>query len=258
VNPPSDLNNWFVCTQSNPNSETRLFIFPYAGGSPPAFWKWATEFPDNIEAWITHYPGRGSRFNEPPIRRIDILVERLYQAIRPFLNKPFVFFGYSLGGLIAFELTRILQQNDLPQPIILFVSACSAPQHPDPNPLLHTLPDAELLKALEKFNGIPVEVLENRELIELLLPTLRADFETVEKYNYIPKEPLLNCPIIAFGGENDPRVSREYLEAWAVQTRSTFKAKYFPGNHFFINDKRNAIMRSIVDEIMILTTQESR
>jgi len=256
VNPSSDLNNWFVCPQTNPNLETRLFIFPYAGGSPPAFWKWATKFPDHIEAWITHYPGRGSRFNEPPIRRIDILVERLYQAIQPFLNKPFVFFGHSLGGLVAFELTRILQQNDLPQPIILFVSACNAPQHPDPHPPLHTLPDAKFLMALEEFNGIPVEVLDNRELIKLLLPTLRADFEAFEKYRYRPNELLIDCPIATFGGKNDSRLSREDLEGWAAQTSSTFKSKYFSGGHFFIHSTNDDVMRSIVNEIMPLVTKD--
>jgi medium-chain acyl-[acyl-carrier-protein] hydrolase len=234
----------------------RLFIFPYAGGSPAAFWKWAAGFPDHVETWIAHYPGRGSRYNEPLLKEIGVLVERLSDAIQPFLEKPFVFFGHSLGGLVAFELSRTLRQNNLPQPDILYVSACGAPQLPNPYLPIHRLPDAEFLKALQKFNGIPAEIINHAELMELLLPTLRADFEIFERYNYNPNVPALDSPIIAFSGENDPRVSREFLEAWATQTNSTFKSKFFPGDHFFINDMKDAVIQSITDEIAVATTQE--
>jgi len=228
----------------------RLFLFPYAGGGPAAFWKWATEFPDHLETWIAYYPGRGSRYNETPIKKIDILVKRLSQAIQPFLDKPFGFFGYSLGGLVAFELAQTLRQNDLPGPKIFFVSACGAPQYPDSHPPIHSLSDIEFLKAIKEFNGTPVEVLEYGELIELLLPALRADFEAFEAYNYNPNKLPLNCPIIAFGGDDDSLVNREQMEGWSFQTSATFKTKYFPGDHFFFNSKKDAVRYSIVDEIM--------
>jgi medium-chain acyl-[acyl-carrier-protein] hydrolase len=236
-------------------AEMRLFLFPYAGGGPAAFRRWSTLVPNHIETWIAHYPGRGSRFNEPRIKQISSLVVRLCQAIQPLVEKPFVFLGHSLGGLVAFELTRTLHQHDLPQPSILFVSACKAPQQPDLHLPLHTLPDVEFLKALDEFNSIPVEVLENQEILELLLPTLRADFEAFETYRYIPSERLLDCPIVAFGGENDSRVSRANLEGWSLQTSSTFKSKYFSGDHFFIHSMKDAVVRSIMDEITHLITK---
>jgi medium-chain acyl-[acyl-carrier-protein] hydrolase len=252
----SDSSNWFSCPQVNPRAKTRLFIFPYAGGSPATFWKWAAGFPNSIETWIAHYPGRGSRFNEPPIKQISILVDELHQAIQPFLEKPVHFYGHSLGGLVAFELARTLRQNNLPQPKVLFVSACGAPQVPDPHTPIHTLPDAEFLNAFRKLNGTPAEILDHPELMELLLPTLRADFEAFEKYSYIPNELLLECPIVAFGGESDSRVSRENLEGWSAQTSSTFKSKYFSGDHFFINEIKEAVIRSIVEETTVPVAQE--
>lgn len=236
----------------------RLFLFPFAGGSPTAFWKWAMEFPGHFESWIAHYPGRGSRFNETPIKQIDILVDKLYQSIRLYLDKPFVFFGHSLGGLVAFELVKVLRQENLPEPKVLFVSACGAPQYPDPNMPIHALPDAEFRKALQELNGTPVEILAHPDLMELLTPTLRADFEAFERYNYIPNESPLNFPIVAFGGENDSRVSRARLDAWAAQTNSPSKVECFPGDHFFIIDMKEAVMRSIVNEIMISVAQEPK
>jgi len=259
VNPPSPvLNNWFVCPQANPNTETRLFIFPYAGGSPAAFWKWAAEFPDYLETWIAHYPGRGSRFNEAPIKQLNILVEKLGQAIEPQLEKPFVFFGHSLGGLVAFELAYYLHQNHLQQPKVLFAAGCRAPHQPATSLYIHTLPDSEFLQALRDLNGTPIEILENSELIELLRPTLRADFELAETYQFVFNRPPLSCPIVAFGGLNDQQLSQEHLQGWARHTNTDFRLQYFPGDHFFINEMEDAVIVSITEEIMNSSAKESR
>jgi medium-chain acyl-[acyl-carrier-protein] hydrolase len=243
-------NNWFVCPQANPGAETRLFLFPYAGGGPAAFGRWPAEFPSTIETRIAHYPGRGSRHNEAPIKQISALVESLFKAIHPLLDKPFAFFGHSLGGLVAFEVGRQLRLQNLPRPQILFVSACGAPDIHDPHPPIHALPEPAFLVSLQDLNGIPAEVLMVPELMELLLPTLRADFAAVETYEYIPNEYALDCPIIAFGGQDDPRVSSERLEGWAAHTNAGFKAQYFAGDHFFINTAREALIATIANELI--------
>ncbi len=232
---------WFVCPQPNSSAESRLFIFPYAGGSLAAFGKWTA---DKIETHIAHYPGRGSRFNEPAIKTLDVLVEHFLREIEPLLDKPFTLFGHSMGGLIVFELARKLRKQTLSQPKKLFVSACSAPHIPDSNPPIHALPEHTFLEALKKFNGIPAEILNQPEALKIFLPILRADLEAVETYRYTDGDPL-DIPIIAFGGLDDPRVHRGQLEGWAKQTASGFESQFFPGDHFFINNSRNAILESI-------------
>jgi surfactin synthase thioesterase subunit len=217
-------------------------MFPHAGGSPAAFTKWTA---NKIETRIAHYPGRGSRFNEPSIKRIGTLIENLLPVIQPLLDKPFALFGHSMGGLIAFELARGLRKRNLPQPKVLFVSACAAPHIPDPNPPIHALPDDEFLEALKKFNGVPSEILNQPEALKIFLPILRADFEAVETYRFDSGEPPLDIPIVAFGGLDDPRVSREGLEGWAKQTASGFESQFFPGDHFFINNSRKATLEFI-------------
>jgi medium-chain acyl-[acyl-carrier-protein] hydrolase len=245
----TNLNNWFVCPQVKPEAETRLFLFPYAGGGPAVFRTWPAGLPDPIEVWIAHYPGRGSRHNESPIKQITTLIERLSEAIHPFMDKPFAFFGHSLGGLVAFELTRHSRRKSLPGPEVLFVSACGAPHIPDPYPPIHELPDSEFLKALQQLNGIPSELSDQPDVMQLLLPTLRADFQAMESYVYTSGEPPLDSPIVTFGGLNDPRLNRERLEDWCLQTNSDFKSQYFPGDHFFINTARKAIIASILAEL---------
>jgi medium-chain acyl-[acyl-carrier-protein] hydrolase len=255
MNPPVVIpdspksNNWFVCPQIRPEAVTRLFLFPYASGGPAAFNKWSTELPESMETRIAHYPGRGSRHKEPPIKQISLLVERLSEIIQPLLDKPFVFFGHSLGGLVAFELARQLSQRNLPQPQILFISACGAPHIPDPQPAIHALPDAEFLKSLQQLKGVPSELSQQPDVMQLLLPILRADFQAIESYIYAPGESPLNCPIVAFGGLNDPRVSRERLEGWYLHTKSGFKSQYFPGDHFFVNTAREAVIACITAEL---------
>lgn len=225
-------------------------MFPYAGGGPTAFGKWISDFPAHIEVRIAHYPGRGSRHNEAPIKDLAVLIGSIQFAIQPLLDKPFAFFGHSFGGLVAYVLTQSLRQNNLPQPKVLFISACSAPHIPDPNPSTHTLTDPEFVNALRKFNGIPSEIVNNPKIIELLLPTLRADFEAVESYQHDSSERPLSCPIVVFGGSNDPRVSQERMEGWASLTRSRFTSIYFPGDHFYINSVKDEIVQSITREMM--------
>lgn len=238
-------NRWLVCPQPNSSASTRLFIFPYAGGAPSSFNKWAADFPNEIEVSIVHYPGRGSRFNEPPIKELFVLVEEISNAIQVDLDKPFFFFGHSLGAVLAFEVARRIT----PQPQILFVSACGAPHVPNPNHPIHDLSDAEFIRSLQDLNGLPAEVVSNAELMELLLPVLRADFEAIENYQYASSEHRLECPIIAFGGADDSHVDHVRLDAWEYHTNNSFRSKIFSGDHFFINTARRSVVDSIVTEI---------
>ena len=237
---------WFVRPQMKLEAATRLFFFPYAGGGPTVFTKWCADLPSHIEGIVVHYPGRGSRFNEPAIKDMPRMAADLVQNIQPLLDQPFVFFGHSMGGLIAFELARKLRAQQLPMPNHLFVSACGAPHLPDPNLKIHHLPDDEFINELDKLNGIPAG-LKNPEAMKLLLPIVRADFQLVETYEYHPDEPL-NFPISAFGALDDPRVNRERIEAWSIHAKAKFESHFFSGNHFFINDTKEDILKRIIHE----------
>lgn len=134
-------------------------------------------------------------------------------------------------------------------PVHLFVSGHRAPQVPDRDPPIHALPESEFLQELRRFNGTPQAVLENAELMELLLPTLRADFAVVETYAYTP-EPPLNCPIAAFGGLQDREVSGDELEAWREQTNASFVLEMFPGDHFFLHSAGSLLLQSLSQKLL--------
>jgi medium-chain acyl-[acyl-carrier-protein] hydrolase len=130
----------------------------------------------------------------------------------------------------------------------LFVSAHRAPQVPDPDAPIHALPNPEFLQELRRYNGTPEAVLENAELMQLLLPTLRADFAVVETYAYTPEQPL-DCPITAFGGLDDREVSSDELEAWREQTNASFVLKMFPGDHFFLDSAKPLLLQSLSQKL---------
>ena len=193
-------------------------------------------------------PGREARLTEPPFTRLATLVEAAAQALLLYLDKPFAFFGHSLGALVSFELARRLGRQFGQSPAILFVSGHPAPQIPECEPPIHALPEPEFVKKLRALNGMPEQVLENAELMGLLLPILRADFAVCETYVYEADEPL-DCPIVALGGLRDEYVSREDLDAWREQTHAAFSLRMFPGDHFYLNTDRTLLLHTLAREL---------
>jgi medium-chain acyl-[acyl-carrier-protein] hydrolase len=239
-----DHNNWFPRPKPNRRARLRLFCFPYAGGSSFAFRRWQTELPDFVEVLPAQFPGRVNRLGETAFTDLIQLVKSLSASIRDYVDKPFVFFGHSMGAMISFELARQLRRERLSQPVHLFVSGRIAPQLPRKTPPVHDLPEPEFVEELRRLNGTPREVLEHPELMPLLIPLLRADFSVVGTYQYHP-EPPLACPITALGGLHDPEVSREDLEAWREQTASAFSLRMLPGDHFYLQSAEPLILRVI-------------
>jgi medium-chain acyl-[acyl-carrier-protein] hydrolase len=181
---------------------------------------------------------------------VTLLAEKFSQAIQPLFDKPFAFFGHSLGGLVAFELARQLQQEKSPQPEILFVSASGAPHLTGSRPPIHGVSDSEFMTSLSEWNGIPSEITNQPEVMKLVLPLLRADVEAVESYTYHSNGSPLHIPMVAFAGTDDLRISREEVEGWALHTDTGFQSQYFPGDHFFINTCGEAVVASIVTRLM--------
>lgn len=172
------------------------------------------------------------------------LVTSLAEALKPFLDKPFALFGYSLGAVIGFELACLLRQTANVNPTHLFVAGRRAPQFPSNLPPRSALPDGEFISELQRLNGTPREVLEHPELIQLMLPLLRADFGLDETYDY-RSEPPLDVPLSAYGGIADTDVSREQLEGWREQTTASFELRMFPGDHFFLHTSPELLFKAI-------------
>lgn len=239
---------WLACPAPNPKAALRLFCFPYSGAGASIFYPWVASFPPAIEVCPVELPGRGKRIAELPFSRMPPLVETAGQGLLPYLDKPFAFFGHSLGAVAGFELARLLQRRHNLSPVQLFVSGHRAPQITSDYPPVHGLPDSEFAEEVRRLHGTPDEVLDHAELRELLLPILRADFAASETYAFEAGEPL-TCPISAFGGLQDEHVTREHLEAWREHTTAHFGVRMLPGDHFFLNTSRSMLIAAIAREL---------
>jgi medium-chain acyl-[acyl-carrier-protein] hydrolase len=237
-------NKWFVVLRRVPRPAMRLFCFPFAGGGARAFQTWPEYLPRDVELWVAQLPGREGRFKEAAYTRLTDLVADLVGAIAPHTDVPHALFGHSMGALVAFTLARELRRAGLREPELLMVSGRRAPQRPDPDPPIHALPEKEFLDEIRELNGTPEAILRNEELLQLLIPLLRADFAVCETYEYVSDAPL-DCPIVAFGGTEDPDVSQEDLAAWSEQTTSSSSHQMFPGDHFYLLDGIASLLKEI-------------
>lgn len=243
-------NSWLYHLNSPEQPEHRLICLPHAGGAPTLFRQWPATLPNEIEIIGVQLPGRGFRLREAPFERLEPLLEALIPVLRAELARlqgqapaPVAFFGHSLGALLAFELVHALQVEGI-QLSALFVSACHAPHQFPVDEKLHDLQRSELLPALQRYEGIPREVLAEAELLDMMLPALRADLAVYETYVY-RQRPKLSVPIIACGGRNDVRVSPVELAAWREQAADHFGQYLFAGNHFYLNDARPQLLQLI-------------
>ena len=226
----------------------RLFCFPYAGGSSRIFQNWPKLFPNTIEVCPLQYPGRGNRLREQAFKSITALAADITESLLPLFDVPFAFFGHSMGATVAFEVARQLRRSNNPLPTHLLVSGCSAPHLPKDD-LFYNLPEPEFIHELRLLKGTPVEVLEHPELMQLLLPMLRADFEAVQTYEYVPEAPL-SCPISAYGGSEDEEVLEPDLEAWREHTTGPFTLQILKGDHFYLHTSESLLTRTLIPKLV--------
>jgi medium-chain acyl-[acyl-carrier-protein] hydrolase len=232
---------WFHFPKQCKEARLRLFCFPYAGGGAAIFHKWAESLPVEVDVCSVQLPGRGARFSEAPFTQIDPLVETIARNILAYADKPFAFWGHSLGALLGFEVARSLSRQYGLEPARLFVSGCAAPQARASFYRVDGLSESQLLDELRRLGGTPEAILANPELMQLLVSALKADFELSRTYRY-KSGPPLSCPITAYGGLEDPIVGPDAVKAWRHQTRAPFSLHMFRGGHFFMHTAEPALL----------------
>ncbi|WP_197489968.1 thioesterase II family protein [Rheinheimera sp. SA_1] len=230
--------NYFVRWQQREHATKRIFCFPFAGGGAGFYRHWAQCLPADIELIAVQLPGRENLLDQPPMTSLTAIVDTLFDSIEPYLDKPFVFFGHSLGALLAYELARMLRSKLDLSPQSLIVSAKRGPHLPGQGVVTHALSDQDFIDELALLNGTPVEFLQDQELMQFLLPQLRADFLVNETYAYLPGSPL-RCPIVAMGGIRDPMVTVEELRGWQQHTSQSFSCQLFDGDHFYLQQDKH-------------------
>lgn len=227
----------------------RIFCFPHGGGSVQSFRTWSDYLPEDVDLICLDLPGRGKRSAEAPIRSMDVLVPIVTEALRGYSDRPFIFFGHSVGALVAYEIARSLENAGRPSPFHVVVSAHKAADVPADEPPMHRYVDEKLTDVVRVLGMVPKEALANEVLLhDFILPSLRADLELVETYDRNLPTPL-GAAITAMGGVQDETVNAKDLDEWRRLTTSRFARIMFDSDHFFTHSMTEKVVSTLLREV---------
>lgn len=233
------------------SEKTKIFCISYAGGASTIYNKWRPIMIENIEVIPVELAGRGVRHNEKFYNNIEEAVLDIYSIIKKESNfDNIAIFGHSMGAMLAYLVAKKIKNEINIEPKALFLSGNS--------PLIKNyayisnLPDDLFLNKVIEFGGITQEMIEIKELMDMVLPVLRADFKMIEEYKKenveYPKE-VFSVPIIAFTGKKDKGVTSDDMNEWRKYTKGKFELYQFEGNHFFINEYYQEIIDIICSQL---------
>lgn len=225
-----DNDKWFVIPKANPSAKLRVFCFHDAGGSAALFHDWENRLDSNFEVISVEMPGRGRRIAEKPYTNVFELVRDLMPQLEMMLDRPFIFLGHSMGGLIAFEIIRELRKRNKSLPQQLLISSTAGLTSYTKDDVNYKLSDEELVAM---YPHLDIKIIGDKELQQLLIGILKADLELIYNYEYAHEEPL-DVPILAIHGDDDKRVKRHQIAQWERETNTTFKLVDRPGEHRYI------------------------
>ncbi|MFJ3223292.1 thioesterase II family protein [Streptomyces sp. NPDC086783] len=229
--------------------ELRLFVFHHSGGSHRMYRDWLSAFPAGWDVQVPDAPGRGPGDERPPLDDTGALLEYFLHELDDRLTGRFAFFGHSMGGLVAYELTRLLLDSGRTPPVWLGISARGT-LHPDGDPARrHLLSDPDLRRELTAMGGTSSSVLDHDELWDLFRPTIRADLRISESWRTSPLAAPLPVPLSVFGGAADHVAPPHRMEGWAAATEHFLGAHLFEGGHFYYQDRLSEVAARIQQDV---------
>ncbi|MFF3662132.1 thioesterase II family protein [Streptomyces olivochromogenes] len=242
-------NPWVRRFTPCPPSAPRLICFPHVGGAASAYLALSRALAPHVEVLALQYPARQDRRHEPHPGSVPGLADGVAGALSTVLDdRPYAFFGHSMGALLAFETARRTAAAGVRGPVRLFASARRAPSVPRAE-AVHLRDDAGLLAEIRRLSGTDRQVLEDEELLALALPTIRADYRAVETYRYVPAAPL-DCPVTVFAGDRDTETDTPDLVAeWAGLTTADTDLRVFAGGHFYLDGRAEEVAAEITGRL---------
>jgi surfactin synthase thioesterase subunit len=242
-----DSSVWIRCFHPVPDAATRLVCFPHAGGSASFYLPVGKALAPAVEVLSVQYPGRQDRRAEKPATDVRVLADRVYEALRPWRADRKVLFGHSMGAVVAFEVARQMEQ-DGQSPAALVVSGRRAPSlHRDEQ--VHLLDDDGVVEELRQLSGTDARLLGDDEMVRMILPALRADYQAISGY-LCPPGTVVHCPIAAFIGDEDPRVTPDEARQWSAHTTAGFHLEIFSGGHFYLSEHADEVMSQLASVIL--------
>lgn len=239
----------FISLKKSLSPSYRIFCFPHGGGNPRSFKSWLSHFPEDVELICLNLPGRGGRSSEPAIHDMNTLTSLVISGLREYCDRPFMFFGHSMGALVAYEVARVLEASDVQSPFHLVLSGHKAADVPPDELPMYQYTDDKLADLIYSLGVIPDEAMEDKELLlDYLLPSVRADFEIAETYDRALAKPL-GISISAMGGRQDTLLDENDLNGWSRLTTAHFSCEMFEGGHFYVEDLAESVISVLLGKV---------
>ncbi|WP_443040940.1 thioesterase II family protein [Streptomyces sp. AHA2] len=237
---------------TTPGSGPRLVCFPHAGGSATAFRTLAQALPADLDVMCVQYPGRQDRHRDAPFTDLSLLAgavaEELAQVVAADPGRPYALFGHSMGSLVAFEAARSLARGPLPGPRRLFLSGRGAPDAHSTAHFAH-YGDDDVLAEVRRLGGTDQSMLDDPDMMEMVLPALRADYRSLGAYTWREAEPI-TAALTVLVGDSDPVVTIEQAGTWRAHSRGDVAVKVFPGGHFYLYERPGDIAAVVAGELL--------
>jgi surfactin synthase thioesterase subunit len=232
-------NRWFL-PEADPVAPVRLFLFPHAGSGGLIYRPWPELLPDDVAYQVVQLPGREMRRNERSFREIEPLIEALYEALTDELDeRPFAFFGHCLGAQLAYRVTVALERDGRRGPVLLGTSGWTPVGFSMTTMEQARMPEPELIEWMKTLGSFPAETYDDRELLAMIIPALRADIEV--SATYVDDGAAVSCPIVAYCGRSDPLMPAAAMSAWIQRTPGFLGNSTFPGGHFYIDHHEHRV-----------------
>jgi surfactin synthase thioesterase subunit len=235
----------------------RLFALPFVGGGASVFTPWPDQLPESVEVVGIQFPGREERLGDLSADSMPEAVAELAEAMLPHLDRTFVVYGHSMGGLLAYELTKHLEQQYNEVPMKLVIGGWPAPMlvedyvrnltHIRDGFDLDRESDSRVFAVLRDNHLLDIPVEDEASILHWM-PSIRADLKMLGDYRFAGGY-TLRAPISVLRGADDPVFELDQMRGWEALTSGGFSLTTVPGGHLFIQNPDPRVMRTIAQEL---------
>ncbi|MCM3045627.1 thioesterase II family protein [Bacillus altitudinis] len=206
----------------------QLICFPFAGGYSASYRPLFEQLKDTAEVTAAEPPGHGTNLM-PLETSIDRLAELYKEELTGKLNRPFILFGHSMGGLVVYRLTQLLEKEGI-DPAAVVISGIQPPQ--TKRQILTHLSNEAFVQHIAEMGGIPKELLENKPMMDYFTPSLRADYQALESFQHTDKT-IIKSPVYLLNGKQDKKCMED-ADGWLTWANAIERTD-FEGGHMYIN-----------------------
>lgn len=214
-----------------------LFTLPYAGGSAATF-KGILPFLNNSSIDFTplELPGHGIYNNQALLNTFDDALDYLYNIVKSILEKhcydKIVFFGHSMGAILAFELVQQIESQFNLQNSVLVLSGRNAPNFKNTSSVIIEKPEDTKI-FLSEHGHIEFKLLEDESFLQYIHPILKSDINICNTYSPSLNQRKLQIQGLIMNGLNDSLVQEVNVKKWTNFFKNKPTYYFLPGDHFY-------------------------